>query len=263
MTPDRPVVQPAKEAWRIESVRADEIESGQDIMQDDLVRGVHDVKLYVPSVGGRSFDFGDRWQRFEDAQPVWRVLPASPGGEEGREQIVEHRARNPATTCDNGWSFQAPCVCGFVASKLTVAEAEAEPATHLAVSESATAIPDGQPVGSSPAAEPSTSEPEPGVAMMKRVLASTGICPVCSHKAAHPAGGEEREAREALDPAVRQRIAASTLPEGPCIVCGALGMTKVADDGYLCIPHAIEFERSVAARAALAAPPVKEGEARE
>lgn len=62
----------------LESVPAREIVKDDEIMCSDLVRRVHDVKPYVPEVGGFSFNFGDRWQAFEDAQPVWRVVPARP-----------------------------------------------------------------------------------------------------------------------------------------------------------------------------------------
>ena len=48
-----------------------------------------------------------------------------------------------------------------------------------------------------------------------------------------------------LDEVDLQRAAASTLAEGPCLVCGLLGMNKVPG-GYLCASHFAEFEASFA-----------------
>lgn len=54
--------------------------AGDDILSTDLIRRVHYVKPYVAVIpgtenNGLSFDLGDRWQRYEDAQPVYRVRP--------------------------------------------------------------------------------------------------------------------------------------------------------------------------------------------
>lgn len=81
----------------IEAVPASAIGVGDDIMSTDLIRRVHDVKPYVAVIpgtenNGLSFDLGDRWQRYEDAEPVYRVraLP---------DDTSAQPARNP--TCVN------------------------------------------------------------------------------------------------------------------------------------------------------------------
>lgn len=64
------------------------------------------------------------------------------------------------------------------------------------------------------------------------------------------AGGQTHAESEALrDTAWRQRRAAVTLPEGPCLICGLLGMHGVPG-GYLCAGHAAEFARSLGVDAA-------------
>lgn len=81
----------------LESVPAREIVKGDDIMCSDLVRRVRDVKPYVPEVGGFSFDLGDRWRAYGDAQSVWRVVPARPVVEASGEGEAMEAARRVVT----------------------------------------------------------------------------------------------------------------------------------------------------------------------
>lgn len=50
-----------------------------------------------------------------------------------------------------------------------------------------------------------------------------------------------------MDEVELQRLAAHSLPEGPCRVCGNLGMSKVGGD-FLCLPHFIELEKFISDR---------------
>lgn len=77
----------------IEAVPASEIRAGDDIMCTDLIRRVHDVKPYVAMIpgtenNGLSFDLKDRWKRYEDAEPVYRVRAPEQLLDEAREDAV-------------------------------------------------------------------------------------------------------------------------------------------------------------------------------
>lgn len=80
----------------IEAVPASEIRAGDDIMSTDLIRRVHAVREHRESVAGVregvAFDLGDRWQRYEDAEPVYRVRAARSGEAEGEDIAIDFLA---------------------------------------------------------------------------------------------------------------------------------------------------------------------------
>lgn len=125
----------------------------------------------------------------------------------------QHRAE-PWTSCDGGFSYQAPCTCGFIASQISLYAAKADLAAHLAES-----LDQAGTMGEA-------------VAMMKRVLASTGICPICSHKAA------EREITK------KPRVRAWLQREGEPPHEMTAGFRE-EDDGRVVFPLALHGEQAI------------------